>query len=185
MPRGIPNNYTEEEKKQLAAKFHDRKELFLEWKGKKKVIEKLAANLVFTIQDIEYALREHYGNYTKAAEFLGIAREVLYRKVQNTPSLMLVMRRLEEENKDRVEYNLITQAVEGVLPAVIFYLKTKGADRGYTEAALQMTGSDIVNAASLIEVLQKRRELALEDKAKTSTKEIEGVWSPVEEVKEK
>lgn len=180
MAKKTPHNYTEDEKKEIARTFESRRELYLDWKGKQQKIKQLASNLVFTLDDIAYALREHYGNYMKAAEFLGIDRKVLYRKVQATPSLMYLMRQIEEENKDRVEYNLVSQAVDGVLPAVIFYLKTKGADRGYTEAAIQMTGTEIVNAASLIEVLQKRRELALEDKAKEEKKEITVEWYPVE-----
>jgi len=163
----------QEEKKEVSKKFEDRKELYQEWKGKRKEIDKLANTLHITIQDIAYALRENHGIYTQTAEYLGIPRPVLYRKVQTTPSLMQVMREIEEENKDTVEFRLVEQAKNGVLPAVIYYLKTKGADRGYGSDAIQVNSTDVTNAASLIEILHAaRKKNELEDKSK----EIEGQW---------
>jgi hypothetical protein len=162
----------EEEKKEVSKKFADRKEIYQEWKGKRKEIDRLASTLRMTIQDIAYALRENHGVYTQTAEYLGIPRAVLYRKVQTTPSLMQVMKEIEAENVDTVEYRLLEQAKEGVLPAVIFFLKTKGANRGYSDSAIQVNSLDVGNAATLIEMLHNSRKKQLEDKSQ----EIEVEW---------
>lgn len=78
------------------------------------------------------ALRGTLGNVSEACSVTGTARAThyLWRK---SPSYAEAVEEIEEAAVDRAESALFRLIEEGNVPAVIFFLKTKGKKRGYTE----------------------------------------------------
>lgn len=135
-------------------------------------LSKLAKAESATIQDIAYALRENLGNLTMAARFLGMKRRVLKFRIEETPALRRLLEDIMEENLDVAEYNLMSQAHEGVLPAIITVLKTLGKHRGYSEKATmeyELGPETTRNAAALIEAMRRGGETAKEIEVKDYT----------------
>lgn len=118
----------------------------------------LATSLKLTVQDIDYALRECNGNLLHAADFLGVERSLLKRKVDLNPALQRTMLNLQEENIDKAEAKLLEQVQEGHFPAVSFYLRTIGKHRGYSERVVneyELGENATRTAAALIDAMRK------------------------------
>lgn len=151
---------TEEEREELAR----REELDRRYAERRKRLRQrnreklLAESLALTVRDIEYALRRCRGVTFRAAQYLGVDRKVLYRKIQATPSLRQLQVDIKEEYKDVAEEKLLEQIEQGVLPAITLYLKTQAKDRGYTEKSSIEHGVDTENfrnAATLINAMRR------------------------------
>jgi hypothetical protein len=78
------------------------------------------------------ALRYTLGNVSEACTVTGTARAThyLWRKSR---AYAEAVEEIEEACLDRAESALFRLIEEGNVPAVIFYLKTKGKKRGYSE----------------------------------------------------
>ena len=78
------------------------------------------------------ALRGTVGNVTAACTVTGTARATFYvwRKI---PAFADAVADVEESNLDKAESALLGLIEAGNVAAIIFYLKTKGKKRGYTE----------------------------------------------------
>jgi hypothetical protein len=92
----------------------------------------------FKVEHVEAALRKSFGLISPAAEILAQAYgSCTPRTVRNYldrhPALREVIEEIIERNLDLAENRLITAISESNMTAVIFYLKTKGRDRGYVE----------------------------------------------------
>jgi hypothetical protein len=151
---------------EVEERFRTRQELYKARDKERRRIDRLASTIAITLEDYKYALRKFRGNLSKTAEYLGIERVVLQRKINTSPGLFLCIKQIDEEITDGVEEKLIDQAIEGVLPAVTFYLKTKAKDRGYTEKVETTTDPITLanSAAALIEAMKKGARVQLEDK---------------------
>ena len=88
-----------------------------------------------TSKQIINALYKNGGFYTYAARQLGISRQAIYKRINNNPQIAEVYEDACEETLDLMENELIKLGKKGDLKAIIFYLKTKGKKRGYTEKA--------------------------------------------------
>jgi hypothetical protein len=128
-----------------------------EYRESKRIRTKKAESLKVTLDDIKEALTQAKGAVFHAATLLGTTGPVLRRKIQMTPSLQLHLDNIKQDNLDKAEYQLISQAERGILPAVVTYLKTQGKERGYTERATveHEVGNTAKNAAALIEAMRK------------------------------
>lgn len=144
----------------------------------------LADTLKVTQADIEYALFKFKGSLAKAAEFLGTTRDVLARKVQMSPALSAVQKRIKAEKVDLAEFKLAEQVEQGYFPAIAMTLKTLGQDRGYTERSTvehELSDKAIRDAAGLIEAM-KRGMVSVEERPLLEDKEE--IWGTVGEVVE-
>ena len=72
-------------------------------------------------------------NITKACEMIGIARQTYYNWIDKVDGFSHLLEESREQAIDTVESALLRKAEEGDIRAIIFFLKTKGKSRGYTE----------------------------------------------------
>lgn len=79
------------------------------------------------------ALRESLGVVKTACESVGISRTTYYQYLKNDPEFKSEVDSIQDESVDIAESALLKQIKGGNITAIIFYLKTKGKKRGYTE----------------------------------------------------
>lgn len=94
-----------------------------------------------TAEQIKHALEGASGNISYAAKSLGVSRSTLYRRIDASPALKVVLADSREELKDIAESALKRAVIAGEGWAVCFALKTVGRDRGYVERQ-EVTGAD-------------------------------------------
>ena len=87
----------------------------------------------FTQAQVEHALTSAGGFITSAAKRLGCNPKTVYRYLQRYPSLKDVLTEARENTLDFVESKLMKAIDDGNVTAIIFFLKTRGKSRGYSE----------------------------------------------------
>jgi hypothetical protein len=87
----------------------------------------------FSLDQVEAALRASAGIRSAAAMKLGCSTRTISNYLDRYPELREVEADILEQNLDLAETKLLTAIRDGDLRAVIFYLKTKGKVRGYSE----------------------------------------------------
>ena len=86
-------------------------------------------------------LIELKGNVAMLAKKLGVSRTTIYNYVNRHPSVKRALNEARESMLDNVESQLYTKALAGNMTAIIFFLKTQGKRRGYTER-IELAGKD-------------------------------------------
>lgn len=81
-------------------------------------------------------------NISVACKQVGIGRSTFYYWLENDEYFAERVKNLDESMLDFAEYALMNQIKEGNTTAIIFYLKSKGKKRGYTEKLEFGTGED-------------------------------------------
>ena len=89
----------------------------------------------FTVAKIEEALRRAGGIRSAAALMLGCAPATIRNYIDRHPELAQAEAEILDVNLDLAESKLLKAVESGNMTAIIFYLKCKGKDRGYTERA--------------------------------------------------
>lgn len=79
------------------------------------------------------ALTEYLGIVTEACRKTGIGRTTYYNYRNSDKKFKKLTDDIQEIQKDFVESMLIENIKSGKEASIIFYLKTKAKDRGYTE----------------------------------------------------
>lgn len=102
-------------------------------KTKKKVEDKKALFLK--------AFAQSRGIIAPACRAIKLTRPTYYNWMDSDPSFAEEVEAIRQEQIDNVESALLTKIDEGDTTATIFYLKTKGRDRGYSERT-ELTGKD-------------------------------------------
>lgn len=87
------------------------------------------------------AYRKTLGNISSACNACGIGRTTYYRWLKDK-TFAKELKTVAEEQKDFVEAKLIKLIDEQNPTAIIFYLKTKGKDRGYVEVVEHKVNED-------------------------------------------
>lgn len=85
------------------------------------------------VNEIENAIREARGFLNVAAVNLGVGRSTLYRWIEGNPKLKEVVEESREVFLDIAESVLLKEIEKGNIAAIIFFLKTRGKGRGYSE----------------------------------------------------
>ncbi len=99
------------------------------------------ANDKFAIPKVIEALQETGGLKARAARLLGCTRATVKSYIERYPEIQAALEEAEEDLLDEAESQLREQIRAGQLTAIIFFLKTKGKGRGYTER-VETTGKD-------------------------------------------
>jgi transposase-like protein len=86
----------------------------------------------YTEEQILEAISGTGGDISEIARRLGCARSTVYRYMDRYPSVAEAIEDEREELLDLAEEGLMKQVREHDLQAIIFVLKTKGKDWGYT-----------------------------------------------------
>ncbi len=84
-----------------------------------------------TDRQIEVALRLSGGIVSYAAKMLHCSRQTIYNHYKTSEKLRVFYEDLNETSLDFVEMKLFELIKRGNVRAIIFYLRNKGADRGY------------------------------------------------------
>ncbi len=95
----------------------------------------------YTISQVEEALRLCGGIRGAAAQKLGCTTSTITNYIERSPTLQKALYEIEEDLLDLAESKMLTGVKNGERPYVLFYLRTKGKRRGYTEGA-EVTGPD-------------------------------------------
>lgn len=83
------------------------------------------------------AMKVSKGIISTACQACGISRQKYYRWLESDSEFRLKASEVNEEQIDHVEGKLLNRIEEGDTTAIIFYLKTKGKARGYSEKAAE------------------------------------------------
>lgn len=78
------------------------------------------------------AHKVHLGVISYSAAAAGIPRRTLYSWMNNDPEFAARVKEVEDYQKDFVERKLLENINSNDTRAIIYYLSTKGRDRGYT-----------------------------------------------------
>ena len=95
----------------------------------------------FTNDQVAEALRSAAGIRNAAATLLDCSPSTVKRYVDRSETLARIESEIVERNLDLAETRLLDAINDGNLTAVMFYLKTKGKHRGYSERH-QLEGKD-------------------------------------------
>lgn len=87
------------------------------------------------------ALKNSLGNISTACAKVGISRQTYYNWRDADPEFASVLLEIRESAIDLGESSLMELVKEKNVPAVIFFLKTIGKNRGYVER-IETTGKD-------------------------------------------
>lgn len=87
------------------------------------------------------ALAESRGIISTACKRVGISRQTYYNWLADDEAFRDACNEIAEEQIDQVESRLLDLIEEGDVSSTLFYLKTKGRNRGYNER-LELTGKD-------------------------------------------
>jgi len=98
------------------------------------------------------ALREHKGLITYACKAAGIGRQTHYDWIHSCEAYKQAVDDITEFVLDHIENSALKMIESGNNPAVtIFYLKTKGKDRGFVEKQqIEISAGDMSNIRNLI-----------------------------------
>lgn len=94
-----------------------------------------------TTARVAEAIKQYNGNLAAVARSQGVVRDTLYRFIKAHPSLKPVIEDARETMIDHAESVLYKKVLAGDTTSLIFFLKTQGKRRGYTER-LEMSGPD-------------------------------------------
>lgn len=94
-----------------------------------------------TKTNVSDAIRNMSGNLTAVARMFGKSRQWIYDYLKKYPDLQDVVSEARETMLDNVESKLYQRALAGDTTSMIFFLKTQGKSRGYTERQ-EITGAD-------------------------------------------
>lgn len=91
---------------------------------------------------IKEAVERYDGNVSAIARAFGVTRNTIYKYCRERyPDLWELIEDKREEWLDDIEAELVKKAKRGDTTAQIFFLKTQGKSRGYTERS-EITGAD-------------------------------------------
>ena len=89
--------------------------------------------MALKVKDIEQAIIEKRGNISNVARSLRVSRQAIYNKIKTSPKLQQALEDAREDMLDEAENVLYERALAGQTAELIFFLKTQGKRRGYTE----------------------------------------------------
>lgn len=87
------------------------------------------------------AFAQSRGIIAPACKAVSINRTTYYDWMERDPAFAEAVEAIRQEQIDTVESALLNKIEDGDTTAVIFYLKTKGKERGYSERT-ELTGRD-------------------------------------------
>lgn len=90
------------------------------------------------------ALESSLGIVTSACKAIDISRKTFYQWVKEDPEFSERVKNLSEIALDFAESALFKNIREGKEASVIFYLKTKGKERGYIENSFPIPDSGLL-----------------------------------------
>lgn len=101
------------------------------------------ADKKIVVADIEPLVEKYNGNVAAIARELKVNRSTVWARVQESATLRTALDNARETMLDNAESILYRKVLEGSTPELLFFLKTQGKSRGYTEKQeVEHTGKD-------------------------------------------
>jgi hypothetical protein len=98
------------------------------------------------------ALVKHYGIVTPSCNEVGISRNQYYKYLREDPEFKKQVDDINEQTLDFVEHKLLSKIEEGSERSILFYMKYKARNRGYTDSLDITSGGDKITEIKLIQV---------------------------------
>lgn len=83
--------------------------------------------------DLTKAIDAKKGNISAVARSFGVSRGTVYNWIQGRATVEAALADARETMLDNAESILYKKVLEGSTPELLFFLKTKGRNRGYVE----------------------------------------------------
>jgi hypothetical protein len=129
-----------------------------------------------TAAEIGPLITETNGNVAAIARRFGCARSTIQSRIDKSPGLKALLEDARQGMVDIAESALYKRIYEGDITAIIFFLKTRGKDRGYVERQ-EFTGKDGGDFGLAVKRLSVADEADIDDEIKR----LEGDVDPDEE----
>ena len=100
------------------------------------------------------ALEKSLGVVTTACKIVGVGRTTFYQWLKDDEDFARQVKDIENIALDFVESKLFENIRDGKTSETIFYLKTKGKNRGYVERQ-EITGADGMPSKFEIEIIKR------------------------------
>jgi hypothetical protein len=94
-----------------------------------------------TVEEIQQEIESTRGNVAAIARKLGVNRSTIWKRCNESPTLMAALIDARESMLDNAESMLYKKVLEGSTPELLFFLKTQGRNRGYVERQ-EVTGAN-------------------------------------------
>lgn len=105
------------------------------------------------------ALERSLGIVTTACKEVGISRNQFYIYMNTDEEFKKAVNEQEEIRLDFVEHQLLKKIKDGNERSILFYLKYRGKNRGYTDSIdITSNGKDIINDIQITIVPPKQDE---------------------------
>jgi len=78
-----------------------------------------------TVKQVTEAIAKHGGNISAIADALGVTRQTIYNRINESPTLEQKITDARETTKDKVRQTIEDLALDGNVPLLIFYAKTQ------------------------------------------------------------
>ena len=93
------------------------------------------------VSDVEPHIEPMNGNIAAIARKLGVSRGTVYNRISESTTLQQMLEDARETMVDNAESMLYKKVLDGDMTALIFFLKTQGKQRGYTQRQ-EISGPD-------------------------------------------
>jgi hypothetical protein len=94
-----------------------------------------------TVAEITKRIEDTKGNVAAIARSFGVSRTAVYNWINDSAGCRQALNDAREAMLDNAESILYKKVLDGSTPELIFFLKTQGKSRGYTERQ-ELTGAD-------------------------------------------
>lgn len=94
-----------------------------------------------TVEALKTEIERLNGNVAAVARSFGVSRKTVHNRVNESQTLQEALEQARETMLDNAESVLYKRVLEGSTAELLFFLKTQGRDRGYTERH-EITGKD-------------------------------------------
>jgi hypothetical protein len=98
------------------------------------------------------AMEKHLGIITAACKECGLSRETFYTYYKRDAEFKKQIDLINELTLDFVETQLLKKIKEGSERSILFYMKYRGKQRGYTDSIDITSGGDKISEIKLVEV---------------------------------
>lgn len=87
-----------------------------------------------TVEEVESLIESLKGNLAAIARSLGVSRQTVHNRINESPTLGKALAQARETMIDNAESSLYAKVLAGDITAIIFFLKTQGKRRGYSDS---------------------------------------------------
>lgn len=111
--------------------------------------------MTLKVAQIEKVVDRYDGNIAAIARHFKVTRQTIYNRIKESVTLQDAIQDAREATLDDAESELNKQWKSGNTTALIFFLKTQGKSRGYTERQ-ELTGAEGKELQGIVYITENR-----------------------------